>query len=202
MKVSLRARCLVVALATVCGATHAQAQAPAQAYPTKAVRLVVPFPSGGPVDTLARIVGQRLAENLGQSVIVDNRGGAGGNIGADLVAKSAPDGYTLLISIAATLVINPSLYASMPFDPAKDLAPVALLGTAQFVLVTNPSVPANSVKELIALAKSRSGKMTFASSGNGTEPHLAGELFKSLAGVDIIHVPYKGCGPGVDALLG
>lgn len=202
MKVSLRAGCFFAALATVPGAAHAQAQTPAQAYPTKAIRLVVPFPAGGPVDTLARIVGQRLAENVGQPVIVDNRGGAGGNIGADLVAKSAPDGYTLLISIAATLVINPSLYASMPFDPVKDLAPVALLGTAQFVLVTNPSVAANSVKELIALAKSRSGKMTFASSGNGTEPHLAGELFKSLAGIEIIHVPYKGGAPGVTALLG
>ena len=175
--------------------------AQAQTYPTKPIRLVVPFPAGGPVDTLARIVGQRLSENLGQPVVIDNRPGAGGNIGADVVAKAPPDGYTLLISIAATLVINPTLYEKMPFDPAKDLAPVAQLGIAHFVLVTNPKVPANSVKELIALAKSKPGALKFASSGNGTEPHLAGELFKSLGGVDVVHVPYKGGAPGVAALL-
>jgi tripartite-type tricarboxylate transporter receptor subunit TctC len=174
----------------------------AQAYPNHAIRLVVPFPAGGTTDILARDVAKRLTETLGQAVVVDNRPGAGANIGADIVAKSAPDGYTLLMGTVGTHAINPSLYAKMPYDHVKDFAPVVLVAGVPNVLVVNPSVPINSVADLIKLAKAKPGTINFASSGNGTSIHLSGELFKTMAGVDITHVPYKGSSPALTDLMG
>jgi tripartite-type tricarboxylate transporter receptor subunit TctC len=173
----------------------------AQTYPTKPIRIVVPFPPGGATDILARDVAQKLTEAWGQSVIVDNRPGAGGNIGSELVAKSAPDGYTLEMGTVGTHAINASLYAKMPYDHVKDFTPVILVAGVPNVLVVNPSVPANSVGELIAYAKANPGKLNFASSGNGTSIHLSGELFKVMAGVQITHVPYKGSTPALQDLL-
>ncbi|MEO8741181.1 MAG: tripartite tricarboxylate transporter substrate binding protein [Casimicrobiaceae bacterium] len=174
----------------------------AQAYPTHSIRLVVPFPAGGTTDILARAVAQKLSESLGQTVIVDNRPGAGGNIGSDIVAKSAPDGYTLLMGTVGTHAINPGLYTKMPYDHVKDFAPVVLVAGVPNVLVANPAFPVNSVAELIALAKSKPGTINFASSGNGTSIHLSGELFKTMAGVDMTHVPYKGSSPALADLMG
>ena len=174
----------------------------AQAYPNHPIRLVVPFPAGGTTDILARDAAPKLTEALGQSVVVDNRPGAGGNIGADLVAKSAPDGYTLLMGTVGTHAINPSLYAKMPYDHVKDFAPVVLVAGVPNVLVVNPSLPVNSVADLIKLAKSKPGAINFASSGNGTSIHLSGELFKTMAGVDMTHVPYKGSAPALTDLMG
>ncbi len=174
----------------------------AQAYPTKPIRLVVPFPPGGATDILARNVAQKLTEAWGQQVIVDNRPGAGGNIGSELVAKSAPDGYTLEMGTVGTHAINASLYAKMPYDHVKDFVPVILVAGVPNVLVVNPSVPVNSVAELISYAKANPGKLNFASSGNGTSIHLSGELFKVMAGVQITHIPYKGSAPAMQDLLG
>ena len=176
--------------------------ASAQAYPTKPIRLVVPFPPGGATDILARDVAQKLTEAWGQQVIVDNRPGAGGNIGSELVAKSAPDGYTLEMGTVGTHAINASLYAKMPYDHVKDFVPVILVAGVPNVLVVNPAVPANSVAELIAYAKANPGKLNFASSGNGTSIHLSGELFKFMAGVQMTHVPYKGSAPALQDLIG
>jgi len=173
----------------------------AQTYPTKPIRLVVPFPPGGATDILARDVAQKLTEAWGQSVIVDNRPGAGGNIGSELVAKSAPDGYTLEMGTVGTHAINASLYAKMPYDHVKDFTPVILVAGVPNVLVVNPALPANSVAELIAYAKANPGKLNFASSGNGTSIHLSGELFKVMAGVQITHIPYKGSAPALQDLL-
>ena len=181
-------------------AFFASAQAPA--YPTKPIRLVVPFPAGGTTDILARAVAQRLTEAWGQPVVVDNRPGAGGNIGSELVAKSTPDGYTLEMGTVGTHAINPSLYAKMPYDHVKDFAPVILVAGVPNVLVVNPAVPAQSVAELIAYAKANPGRLNFASSGSGTSIHLSGELFKVMAGVDMMHVPYKGSSPALADLLG
>jgi tripartite-type tricarboxylate transporter receptor subunit TctC len=168
---------LVVALAVP--ALGAQAQS----YPSKPIRLVCPFPPGGAVDIASRAVAHELTQILGQPVTVDNRPGAGGNIGAELVAKSAPDGYTLLMTTSGIMAINPALYTKIPFDSLKDFAPVSMVVSLNNVLVVNPSVPANSVKDVIALAKAQPGKLTYASSGNGTSIHLSGELFKSMTGV-------------------
>jgi len=187
---------LVVVLALIA------AGAGAQSYPTKPIRLVVPFPAGGTTDILAREVGQRLSLSLGQSVVVDNRPGAGGNIGSELVAKSAPDGYTLLMATVGTHAINPSLYAKMPYDHVKDFAPVVLVAGVPNVLEVTPSLPVNSVADLIKLAKEKPGQINFASSGNGTSIHLSGELFKTMAGVDMTHVPYKGSAPALTDLIG
>ncbi len=169
----------------------------APAYPSRPIRLVVPFPPGGATDILARDVAQKLTEAWGQSVVVDNRPGAGGNIGTELVAKAAPDGYTLMMGTVGTHAINASLYAKMPYDHIKDFAPVILVAGVPNVLVVNPSLPVNSVAELIAYAKANPGKLNFASSGNGTSIHLSGELFKVMAGVQMTHVPYKGSAPAV-----
>ena len=177
------------------------ALAHAQTYPTKPIRLVVPFPPGGATDILARDVAQKLTEAWGQSVIVDNRPGAGGNIGSELVAKSAPDGYTLEMGTVGTHAINASLYAKMPYDHVKDFTPVILVAGVPNVLVVNPAVPANSVAELVAYAKANPGKLNFASSGNGTSIHLSGELFKVMAGVQITHIPYKGSAQALQDLL-
>lgn len=179
------------------GAPHASAQA----YPARAVRMIVPFPPGGPNDILGRVVAQKASESLGQQIIVDNRGGAGGIIGTEAAAKAAPDGYTLLLSGTAALSINPSLHAKLPYDPVKDFAPISLLATAPSILIVHPALPVKTVKEFIALAKRKPGALNYASAGIGTPPHLAGELFKSTAGINITHVPYKGGGPALTDLL-
>ncbi len=190
----------IVAALAVLPTPFVQAQAPD--YPTKPIRIVVPFPPGGATDILARDVAQKLTESWGQQVIVDNRPGAGGNIGSELVAKSAPDGYTLEMGTVGTHAINASLYAKMPYDHIKDFVPVILVAGVPNVLVVNPSVPANSVQELIAYAKANPGKLNFASSGSGTSIHLSGELFKVMAGVQMTHIPYKGSAPAVQDLIG
>ncbi len=174
----------------------------AEDYPTRPIRLVVPFPAGGTTDILAREVGDRLSRSLGQSVVVDNRPGAAGNIGADLVAKSAPDGYTLLMGTVGTHAINPSLYTRMPYDHVKDFVPIVLVAGVPNVLEVTPSLPVNSVADLIKLAKEKPGQLNFASSGSGTSIHLSGELFKTMAGVDMTHVPYKGSAPALTDLMG
>ncbi len=174
----------------------------AQDYPGKPIRVVVPFPAGGGTDIVARTITQRLGENLGASLIVDNRAGAGGTIGTDLVAKAPPDGYTLGM-VSGSHVINPSLYRKLPYDSVRDFAPVTLLASAPGILVVHPSVPAKSARELIALAKTRPGQLNYASAGNGTPPHLAAELFKTMAGVNFIHIPYKGNTPAfIDLISG
>ena len=160
------------------------------------------FPAGGTTDVLARAVAQKLTESLGQPTVVDNRPGAGGNIGAELVAKSAPDGYTLLMGTVGTHAINPSLYPRMPYDHVRDFAPVILVAGVPNVLVINPALPINSVQELIAYGKANPGKLNFASSGNGTSIHLSGELFKTMAGVQMAHIPYKGSAPALQDLVG
>ena len=173
----------------------------AQQYPSKPIKIIVPFPVGGIADLYSRLVGNRLTELWGQPVVIENRTGAGGNIGADLVAKAAPDGYTIGIGSIGTHAVNVSLFSKMPYDPVKDFAPIALLVDADGLLVVHPSVAANSVAELIALARAKPGGLTYASAGAGTASHLAGELFKSIAKVDLLHVPYKGNVPAITDLL-
>jgi len=163
----------------------------AQDYPNRPVRMVVPYAAGGGVDIVARAVSQELAKRIGQPVVVENRTGAGSNIGSDFVAKAAPDGYTLLMASPAN-AINMSLYRKMPYDTQRDLAPVALVGAVPSVLVTNPALPAKTVAELVALAKAKPGSLNYGSGGSGTSEHLSAEMFKSLAGIDVVHVPYKG----------
>jgi tripartite-type tricarboxylate transporter receptor subunit TctC len=194
---------LVLALFMSAASALAQTQSTGsgQVYPTKPVRLLVPAPPGGGTDILARVVAPKLSEGLGQSVIIENRGGAGGNIAAELVAKSPPDGYTLIIVNTAFSVV-PSLYRNLPFDPARDFAPITHLMISPLLLVAHPSVPVTSVRGLINLAKARPGELNFASSGSGQSNHLAAELFKSMAKVDMVHVPYKGGGPVLTDLLG
>ena len=177
------------------------AYASAQTYPGKAIRLVVPFPPGGTTDILAREVGQRLTEVFGQPVVIDNRPGAAGNIGSDIVAKSAPDGYTLLMCTVSSHAINPGLYSKLPYDHINDFAPVILVARVPNVLEVNPAVPVNTVNDLIKLAKEKPGQINFASSGSGTSIHLSGELFKTMAGVDMVHIPYKGSAPAVTDLV-
>jgi len=186
-----------VALTTI----HAGAQG-AASYPGKPIKIVVPFPPGGATDILARAIGFELQKTWGQSVIIENKPGAGGNTGADLVAKSVPDGYTLIMGTVGTHAINMSLYAKMPYDAVKDFEPVVLVAGVPNLLVVHPSVNAKNVSELTALAKAQPGKLNVASSGNGTSIHLAAELYKQMAGVDIVHVPYKGSSPAVADLLG
>jgi tripartite-type tricarboxylate transporter receptor subunit TctC len=175
----------------------------AQNYPERVVRIVNPFPPGGSVDTMARILAQKLTENLGQQFIVENRAGAGGNTGAEMVARSEPDGYTLLFTAPGPLAINQTLYhKGLPYDPAKDFAPVALFGISPIVLMVHPDVPAKNVQELIALAKAKPRQVNFASAGIGSTNHLAGEMFRSMAKVEIMHVPYRGAGPAMNDLVG
>lgn len=175
--------------------------AAADDYPKKPIRVIVGYLPGGPTDVVLRPLAPKLSESLGQPVVIDNRPGANGNIGADLVAKAAPDGYTLLMATIAQLTNNPGLYRNMPFDTAKDLAPITLATTTPGLIVVHPSVPATSLKELIALAKARPGKLNFSSTGNGSANHLAGELFKLLAHVDMTHIPYNGGGPALNAVI-
>ncbi|MBV8031472.1 MAG: tripartite tricarboxylate transporter substrate binding protein [Betaproteobacteria bacterium] len=179
----------------------AASHAPAQKYPDKPIRLVVPFPAGGAADVYGRIIGARLTEAWGQPVVVENRTGAGGNIAAESVAKAAPDGYTLVMGSVGTHAVNVTLFPKLPYDPVRDFAPIALVAEADALLVVHPSVPATSVPQLVALARARPGSLSFSSAGPGTASHLAGELFKSLAGVDLLHVPYKGNTPAITDLL-
>ena len=182
---------LLAALATASWALALLAQA--QHYPSRPIRLVVPYPPGASTnDILGRALAPRLAEALGQNVIVDNRPGAGGNIGSDLVAKSPSDGYTLLLGTNGPIAVSQHVFSKLPYDPLKDLAPVALFAIIPYVITVNPSVPAADLKEFIALAKAKPGQLHFASAGNASTPHLCGELLKTMAGVDIVHVPYKG----------
>lgn len=188
----------------LCGTSLALATGLAGAqttYPNKPVKLVVPFAAGGTTSILARMLAERMGQQMGQPVIVDNRPGAGGNVGMDMVAKAEPDGYTILMGPIG-LAINPALYAKMPFDPIKDLTPIGLYAGVPNLLVVHPAVPANNVKELVAYAKAHPGKLNYASNGNGTSSHLAAEMLKSAAGVDIVHVPYKGGGPAMQDLIG
>ena len=173
------------------------AQDAADTYPNRPIRIIVTFPPGGPTDIIARAVGQKLTEAWGQPVVVDNRAGAGGNIGTDFVAKAAPDGYTLLLSNFGPLAISPFVYAKLPYDPVTDLAPITLAATAWFFVVTHPALPATTLKDLIALAKAKPDQIAFSSSGNASPSHLAGALFQSSAGIRLTHVPYKGGAPAV-----
>ncbi|VTU28660.1 Argininosuccinate lyase [Variovorax sp. PBS-H4] len=174
----------------------------AQAFPSKPVTLVVPFPPGGGTDTGARIMAEQLGKRWGQPVLVDNKGGAAGQIGADVVAKARPDGYTMLFGNVGTQSINPSLYRKLPYDPDKAFSPVSLVAELPLALMVNPAVPARTPAELIALAKSQPGRMSYSSSGAGSAPHLAAELFKDSTGTFILHVPYRGGGPAITDLLG
>jgi tripartite-type tricarboxylate transporter receptor subunit TctC len=174
----------------------------AQPYPNKPLKIIVPFAPGGATDLIARAVGQKLTESMGQPVVVENRTGASGMLGADLVAKSPPDGYTLLMASTAEIAINPSLYAKMAYDPAKDLAPVTLAGITPLILVVNPNTPARSVNDLVVQAKSTPGSVSFASAGNGSVQHLSGELLKTITRTEMTHVPYKGAAPALVDLLG
>ncbi|MFO1316131.1 MAG: tripartite tricarboxylate transporter substrate binding protein [Burkholderiales bacterium] len=194
-------RRVALAFAGVLAAALTVAPAAAQPYPNKPVRMIVPFAPGGATDIIARTVAQKLSDRLGQSVVIENKPGAGTTIGNAEVAKARPDGYTLLFA-PTPFVISQVVYPTLPYDPKKDFAPVSLLATSPFILVTNPAVPAKTVAELVALAKAKPGTLTFCSAGNGTVPHLAGELFKLRAGVDIVHVPYKGGGPAIVDLVG
>jgi tripartite-type tricarboxylate transporter receptor subunit TctC len=191
-----------IAAIVVAAATPQFAAGQADPYPARPLRIVVPFPAGGTTDILARAVAQKLTDSWGQAVVVDNRPGAGGNIGSELVARSTADGYTLLMGTVGTHAINVSLYPKLPFDPVKDFVPIILVAGVPNVLEVNPGVPANSMAELVAYAKANPGKLNFASSGNGTSIHLSGELFKSMTGVSMTHVPYKGSAPAISDLLG
>ena len=194
------ARELLAALLVWTAIAGEPASALAQGYPTKPIRIVVGFSPGGTTDILARDLGVRLQESWGQSVVVDNRPGAGGNIAAAAVAKAAPDGYTLLLS-TNSFAINPALYSKMPYDTINDFAPIAFIGSVTNIFFAHPSVPAKTMKDVVALAKSRPGQVTYGSGGVGTSPHLAVELFKSMAKVDLVHVPYKGVPPVVQGIL-
>jgi tripartite-type tricarboxylate transporter receptor subunit TctC len=192
-------RALIAATALVAGFAFAQG---AGTFPNRPIRLVVVFPAGGGTDAAARIVAPKLAERLGQPVIVDNKPGMGGGIGLDLVAKSPADGYTLVLASSGGLTALPALYRNLPFNPQKDFAPISTFGISPLVLVAGASFPGNSVKDLIALAKKSPGKLAYGSGGNGTAPHLSGELFKAMTHTDILHVPYKGSGPALVGVMG
>ncbi len=197
------ARLLVIALAALPGAASAQTAATGagQSHPTRAVRMIVPFAEGGSTDIVGRTVAQKLSEMWGQPVVVDNRPGGGTVIGTEIVARAPADGYTLLVT-PAPFTINPSLLAKLPYDALGDFTPITLINTTPLVVVLNPSVPAKSIKELIALAKARPGKLNFGSSGTGGSNHLAGELFNAMAGVKMVHIPYKGNAPALTDLVG
>ena len=194
----LRRSMMGSALAVAAAPSGARAQT---AYPNKPVRFIVPFPPGGGTDTIGRIVAENLGRVLGQTVLVDNKGGAGGTVGTVELARAAPDGYTVGMITVGSHGIHPSLYAKLPFDPYKDFTPISMFASLPNLLALHPSVPATTVAELIALAKKEPGKYTFASSGAGTSLHLSGEMFKQMAGVDMLHVPYKGGGPALQDLL-
>lgn len=196
MKRALRMALLPVILAA--GAAPALAQ---QGYPVKPIRLIVPLAPGGPSDILARTMGQKLTESLKQAVIVENRTGAGGTIGIDYAAKSAPDGYTILLVAVATYTINANLYPKLPYDPLKDLTPVTILAGAPYILAVHPSLPVRTLKELVALDKARPGELNYSSGGAGTGPHLASEVLKANTGMTTVHIAYKGAGPALTDLV-
>jgi tripartite-type tricarboxylate transporter receptor subunit TctC len=200
MRLSLYLK-LIICTAMSLALSTAHAAEPAASYPSKAVRIIIPFSPGGGADNLARTLQPALSSALGQPLILDNRPGASSIIGTELAARSAPDGYTMLL-ITTTHTVNPSLMKKLPYDPLKDFAPVSLAVTQPNVLVVHPSLPAKSLKELVALGKAKVGNLTYASGGSGSQPHLAGELLQMIAGIELIHVPYKGSGPGVTAVLG
>jgi tripartite-type tricarboxylate transporter receptor subunit TctC len=190
----------VVACALVLAATPVH-DAAAQAFPSKPVKLVIPFPPGGSLDNIGRLIAQKLSEAWGQQVLIENKPGAGGNIGADAVAKSPADGYTVVMGALSTHAVNPNLYAKMPYDAAKDFAPISLVAITPNVLIVNAAMPVTSVKEMIAYAKANPGRTNFGSGSNGSAGHLAGELFKLETGTDVAHIPYKGGAPALQALL-
>ena len=200
MRLKLRFAALVLALGTLAVST-AFAQSAAN-WPSKTIRIVVPFSAAGTTDILARSVATEMQKAWGQSVVVENRPGAGGNLGSDVVAKAAPDGYTLLVGAVSPQAINVTLYPNMPYDVMRDFAHITLIAAVPNVLEVHPSVPVKTVRELIALAKSKPGQLTYASSGSGTSIHLSAELFKTMAGVDMLHIPYKGSAPAITDLVG
>jgi len=203
MALSLLKRRRALALAMVAASALALGtKARAQEFPDRPVTLVVPFAAGGSTDVVARIIGQKMSEDLGQQVVVENVAGAGGNLGADRVARAEPDGYTILMGTVATHALNPLILKTKPYDPEKDFAPVSLLVLVPNVLVVNPELPAKNVAELVALLKAAPEQYSYASSGNGTPLHLSGELFKKMAGVSMQHVPYKGSGPALNDVIG
>lgn len=187
--------------AALCACLSFAAAAQADNYPSRSIRIVVPFPPGGATDAAARLVATKMSEKWGQPVVIDNRAGAGGNVGSDIVAKSAPDGYTLVMGVTGSHAINISLYSKMPYDPVADFVAISQVAVVPNVVVVHPSVPARTLAELVALAKREPGKLNYASLGNGTAAHLGMELLKSAAGIDITHVPYKGSAPAVTDLL-
>jgi tripartite-type tricarboxylate transporter receptor subunit TctC len=191
-------RAVMAALAAL---LWAHAPAYSQAYPSRIVRIVIPFPPGGTSDILARTLAQKLTDEWGQQVIAENRPGAAGNVASEHVAKSKPDGYTLLINTVGTHAINPAIYPSLPFDPVKDFTLITNLVNLPSLLIVHPAVPATSAQELIALAKKRPGALQYSSAGSGSQPHLTAEMFKTMAGVDVLHVPYKGAGPQLLAII-
>ncbi|MCD9121082.1 MULTISPECIES: tripartite tricarboxylate transporter substrate binding protein [unclassified Cupriavidus] len=193
--------CVVSAVALL-GATQAGAASPTDNWPSKPIQMIVPQAPGGTNDIVARLVAADLSQRLGQQVVVENRPGAGGNIGTQFAARATPNGYTLLMTISSTQAINPSLYRQVPFDPIKDFEPIALVATVPNVLVVNPAFPAKSLPELIAMAKAKPGQYRFASAGNGTLNHLLGEMLNSMAGIQLEHVPYKGVAPALNDVLG
>ena len=186
---------LCVAGVTAWQPTHAQS------YPTKSIRLIIPYPPGGGVDAIMRPFAQHLSARLGQQIIIDNRGGAGGSIAMEATARATPDGYTIVAAITAQLAINPALYRNLPYDPVKDFAPITRFADGAYILVVHPSLPVKSVKEFVELARKRPNEIIYASAGNGSGGHLAGALLSSMTGIKILHVPYKGGGPGQVALL-
>ncbi len=186
---------LMASLSAAAPAAHA-------AYPEKPIRIIVPYPPGGNIDITARAIAPGLTEALGQQVVIDNRGGAGGTIGSEIAAKSAPDGYTLLLGSTGTLTNAPALYPKLGYDPVKDFATTSMVSIVPLVMESHPSVPAHTIKEFIALAKSRPGRITMASAGSGSSNHLAGELFQNMTGTKLIHVPYKGSGPALIDMIG
>ena len=197
MRSAATAAILAALVSNAVTVTHA-----ADTYPVKPIRFLVPYPPGGSTDPIVRTIGQKLTEAWGQQIVIDNRAGAGGNIATDTVAKSAPDGYTLLLGTVSTICINPSLYARLPFDPVKDLQPVSLVASGFYLLAVNPALPAASVKDLVALAKSKPGQLNYASGGAGSAPHLAMELLKQMAQIELAHVPDKGTGPALTDVVG
>lgn len=203
MKIAKMTRRMGLALGlSLLAATSFSLPAAAQTFPDRVVTLVVPFAAGGSTDLVARVIAAKMSDLLGQQVVVQNVGGGGGNIGAANVAKADPDGYTILMGTVATHALNPLILKTKPYDPEKDFAPVSLLVVVPNVLVVNPQLPVNNVKELVDLLKANPGQYSYASSGNGTPLHLSGELFKSMAGVDMAHIPYKGSGPALNDVLG
>ena len=197
----MRVRTLLAALACA-AATFQPVSASAQAWPSKPIRLMVPFPPGGSTDIVARIVAQKLGERLGQSIVIENRGGGGGTIGTAQLAKAAPDGYSLGVASTSTHVVAPSVYAKLDYDPVKDFAPISLMAVSPYLLVVHPSLPAKTLTEFIALAKAQPGKFNYASAGIGSTTHLAMEMLKSAADIQVLHIPYNGNGPAGGAVMG